>query len=122
MKPSFWIFVITLCLCRQVGAEEPARAFLDGLRDRGYHDVAMEYLNQMQSSRLAPPELKATVLYEKSLLLVDSSRKQRDPAVRSNQLNQAQAWLQEFIQTQSASPKLNAARSQLGSLIVERRG
>lgn len=112
--------MITVCLCRQACAEEPARAFLDGLRDRGYHDVAMEYLNQMQSSRLAPPELKTTVLYEKSLLLIDSSRKQRDPAVRSNQLNQAQAWLQQFLQEQSASPKLNAARSQLGSLIVER--
>ncbi len=120
MRSLFCFVALTSCLCRQAFAEEPARAFLDGLRTRGFHDVAMAYLDQMQSSRLAPAELKATILYEKSLLLIDSSRKQRDPAVRAQQLNQAQAWLEQFIQTQSDSPKLNAARSRLGSLIVER--
>ncbi len=115
-----WILVLIAIVAEGTRAEEPAREFLDGLRARGYHDTAMDYLEQMQSSRLAPPDLKATILYEKSLLLIDSSRQLRDPALRAKQLNQAQAFLQEFIQTQPESPKVNAARSQLGSLIVER--
>ena len=32
-------------------AVEPAREFLDGLRQRGYHDLAQEYLDQMKTSR-----------------------------------------------------------------------
>lgn len=101
-------------------AEEPAHAFLDGLRARGYHDVAMDYLDQMQLSRLAPADLKQTILYEKSLLLIDASRQQRDPAIRGKQLDQAQEWLQQFIEAKSENHRINAARSKLGSLIVER--
>lgn len=119
MQRLLLIFLLAF-LAVNACAEEHVREFLDGLRARSYHDVAMYYLDQMQASRLAPPEMKATILYEKSLLLIDSSRKQRDPAVRLRQLNQSQQWLQQFIQTQPESPKVNAARSQLGSLIVER--
>ncbi len=120
MRIVFYFSVVTVCLWGQAAAKEPARAFLDGLRDRGYHDVAMEYLDQMESSRLAPEDLKETLLYEKSLLLIDASRKQRDSEVRAKQLDQARGLLQQFIQTRSESPKINAARSQLGTLIVER--
>ena len=120
MRIIFCVLVSFFCVCGQLSAAEPARAFLDGLRARGYHDVAMEYLDQMQSSRLAPQELKDALPFEKSLLLIDASRKQRDSAVRAKQLNQVQSLLQQFIQTQAQSPKINAARNQLGSLIVER--
>lgn len=120
MKRLVWFFVLVPICCGNVSAEEPARAFLDGLRARGYHDIAMDYLDLMQTSRLAPPEIKSAILYEKSLLLIDSSRQQRDPAVRAKQINQAQSWLEQFIETQSTNPKLNAARSRLGTLIVER--
>ncbi|NNE00064.1 MAG: tetratricopeptide repeat protein [Pirellulaceae bacterium] len=105
---------------QRVPAEEPARAFLSGLRARGFYDTALEYLDQMQSSRLAPAELRDSIAFEKSLLLIEVSRTQREPSVRAKQIDQAQQLLQQFIDTNSSSPKANAARSQLGSLIVER--
>lgn len=120
MKNFVRLLIACSLLASSASAEDPARAFLDGLRDRGYHDVAMAYLDQLESSRLAPDDLKSTILYEKSLLLIDGSRKQRDPQVRARQLNQAQSWLEQFIQSQAAHPKVNAARSLLGTLIVER--
>ena len=107
-------------LVQPAHCEEPARAFLNGLRARGYQDIAIEYLNQMQTSRLAPPEIKNAILYEKSILLIDVSRTQRDSKLRVQQINQAQKWLQEFIDAQGSSPRANAARNQLGSLLVER--
>ena len=35
-------------------AAEPAAQFLQSLRDAGYHDMAIEYLERMRTSRLAP--------------------------------------------------------------------
>ena len=116
---SLALFAATLFFTSSL-AEEPARAFLDALRARGMQDVAMDYLQQMQTSRLAPRELKETILLERSLLLIEISRQQRDMQLRAKQLNEAQSMLEEFVARKSSHPKVNAARSQLGSLIVER--
>ncbi len=103
-----------------VGAGEPARAFLDGLRARGFHDVAIDYLDKMSTSPLAPVGLKETVLYEKALTLIASSRLQRDPEVSIRFLDEAQSLLQQFVAAHESHSKSNSARSQLGSLIFER--
>lgn len=101
-------------------AAEPARAFLDGLRDRGYHDIAIEYLDQLSDSPLTPPDLRETILYEKALTLIASARAQRDPQASVKLLDDAQRLLKQFVQAQASHPRSNAARSQLGSLIFER--
>ncbi|MCG8650238.1 MAG: hypothetical protein MI861_10410, partial [Pirellulales bacterium] len=101
-------------------AEEPARQFLDGLRARGFHDVALEYLDQLAVSPLAPREIKEVIAYEKALTLVAASRSQRDPEASKRQLDQAKTLLQQFIAEKASHPKANAARSELGSLIFER--
>ncbi|MGI9474600.1 MAG: hypothetical protein ACR2NZ_23900 [Rubripirellula sp.] len=106
--------------CSRGGAEEPAREFLDGLRARGYHDVAIDYLKSLETSRLAPSEMRQVLAYERALTLVAASRKERDLEQRFALLDQAQALLREFIGSQGSHPKAYAARSQLGNLIVER--
>ncbi len=101
-------------------AEEPARAFLDGLRSRGYHDTALDYLKAMESSPIAPPDLRQTIPYETALTLVESSREQRDLEVRFQYLDEAQKLLKHFVDSQASHPQAHAAQSQLGNLIVER--
>ncbi|MFK8113883.1 MAG: hypothetical protein AB8B91_16900 [Rubripirellula sp.] len=119
IRPAL-ILLLLACAGNSTKGEEPARAFLDGLRSRGYNDVALDYLKSMQTSRLAPPELRQTIPYEIALTLVDSSRKERDMKVRFKTLDEAQALLKQFIDSQGSHPKAYAARSQLGNLIVER--
>ena len=101
-------------------AEEPARAFLDGLRARGYHDTALDYLKSIKSSPLAPQELKETITYETALILVESSRKERDFQIRFESLERAQRMLKKFVSSKANHPKSHAAQSQLGNLMVER--
>ena len=101
-------------------AEEPARAFLGGLRSRGYHDTALDYLKAMETSPIAPPDLRQTIAYETALTLVESSREQRDLEVRFQYLDDAQRLLKRFVDSQGSHPKAHAAQSQLGNLIVER--
>ena len=50
-------------LGREMLAAEPAREFLNGLRERGYHDIALDYLKMMETSSLAPAELKEIIQF-----------------------------------------------------------
>ncbi|MEX0818225.1 MAG: hypothetical protein WD070_01490 [Pirellulaceae bacterium] len=104
-----------------IGAE-PAREFLNGLRERGYHDMALDYLEMMETSPLAPADLKEIIQYEKGVTLIEGSRAQRDQAIREQFLDDAQKLLKEFTDNpRTAQHALaNSARSQLGNLIVER--
>lgn len=100
--------------------EEPAREFLAGLRERGYYDMAVEYLEQMKTSPLAPMELKETLLYELGTTLIQSSRDQRDIKLREAQLEEAGQSLQRFVGMLPDHPLVTSANSQLGNLKVER--
>ncbi|MBC8355923.1 MAG: hypothetical protein H8E66_28435 [Planctomycetes bacterium] len=107
---------------RELVAAEPAREFLNGLRDRGFHDIALDYLAMMETSSLAPAELKEIIQYEKAVTLIQGSRAQRDQAIREKFLDDAQVLLKQFTESpRTAQHALaNSARSQLGNLIVER--
>ncbi|MEZ6091873.1 MAG: hypothetical protein R3C05_28485 [Pirellulaceae bacterium] len=101
-------------------AAEPARAFLDGLRARGYFDIALEYLQAVPDNPLIPSDLKDSVDYERGVTLIAASRSQNDPKLRTKFLSDAEAALKKFTETRPESPKANAARTQLAQLIAER--
>ncbi len=101
-------------------AAEPARQFLQGLRDRGYYDTAVDYLNLMKTSKLAPVDLKETLLYELGSTLIEASRLQRDVVLREKQLDEARDALTRFVGQNPDHPLNNSANSQLGNLLVER--
>lgn len=111
---------IVLISTSAASAVEPARDFLAALRQRKYFDEALEYLDQIASNPAAPIEMKETLLFEKGVTLVEASREQRDPALREKALNDAQQLLNQFVGQRPDHEKVNAARSQLGNLIVER--
>ena len=110
---------LVLALSVPAGAIEPANEFLQGLRERKYFDEALLYLDQMASSTMAPIELRETLIYEKGVTLVEAARQQRDPKLRQQNLDQAQQLLQQFVGQRPDHALANAARSQLGNLIVE---
>ena len=115
-----WGFCFVNVSCPTVVAEEPALQFLNGLRARGYHDTALDYLKSLETSRLLPAGMSDVLGYETALTLVTASRSSGELEERYKMLDEAQTLLQEFIATKSMHPKLYAARSQLGNLIVER--
>ncbi|MGI8981414.1 MAG: hypothetical protein ACR2FY_19480 [Pirellulaceae bacterium] len=104
----------------QVQAVEPAREFLDALRRQKYHDVAIDYLNSIEGNPAVPVAFKETLQYERGLTLVEGAKFQRDIVIREKWLNDAQQVLSQFVTQQGTSPLINAARSQLGNLLVER--
>ena len=101
-------------------AIEPAQEFLDGLRERGYYDIALEYLDSAAQNPAVPVQFKQTILYEKGVTLVQGAKYQRDSGLREKQLDEGQQVLQQFIGANPNSILSVGARSQLGNVIVER--
>ncbi len=118
-----WAGGLYLAVCATAlpaSAAEPAREFLDKLRERGYYDTALDYLDQVETLPNIPQDLKAALPYEKGTTLIDASRSTRDAAIRAKQLNDAQAHLEGFIKNQPSHTLAFSAQKQVGNLMVER--
>ena len=109
-----WALASTVC------AVEPTAQFLDGMRNRGYFDLAIYYLERMDSNPLVAPEDKQSKLFEHGVTLIRASRVQRDPSIRSAQLDDAQSRFREFVEQQPNHELVSTARSQLGNVLIER--
>lgn len=101
-------------------AGEPAQQFLEALRARGYFDTALEYLDAMATSRLAPPEFRTVLPYERAITLLAAAQVERDAAVRERRLDEAETSLRQFVEQQSEHAQRVTAQRQLGALIAER--
>lgn len=75
---------------------ELAREFLDGLRARGLHDVAIDYIESLRSSSLAPDDLRQSLAYEEGITIADAARSIRDLGKRQSELTKAAEKLIEF--------------------------
>lgn len=94
--------------------------FLQGLRDRGYYDLAAEYLEGVRKQPDAPPELVVTADYELGRLLLDEASKTGDLVRRKDLLDQARVKLDSFTKTNANHPKAPEAFVELARLLVER--
>src|SRR6478609_3961121 len=71
------------------GAVEPSKEFLAGLRERGLHDYAVLYLEQMRKSPLASPAFQQTIDLELAVTLADGARLATDATARDEELRRA---------------------------------
>jgi hypothetical protein len=90
--------------------------FLDGLRDRGYYDTALDYLTEVENKPATPPAIREVIPYERAQTFLQGAASVRNLQARRSQLDQAEQELNRFL---SASPKhalagrANAARANL---------
>lgn len=108
------------CLTAPIRAEEPAQQFLDGLMGRGYYDVALDYLEWLDGSSLAPAEFKDALLYLQGDVLISAARYQRDSKIRAQQLATAQQKFGQFLTGHAKHAKAAAALSGMREIQVER--
>lgn len=120
LRPLGLGFAVLTLFAPWAAAEEPAADFLSALRKKGYYDVAIDYLDHLKTSPVAPQKVRETIGYERGVTLVDGAKHQRDFALREKQLDEAQAALEEFVAQQPNHDKTFSASSQLGNVVVER--
>jgi len=101
-------------------AVEEARPFLEGLREKGFYDTALDYLEQMATSPLCPPEFKEAIDYEAGITLMTGSRTVRVTSVREKNLDEAQVRFKKFLSEHPKHRLASGASTQLANVLVER--
>lgn len=112
--------VAVLASAASLHAEEPVSKFVDGLKNQGYFDTAMEYLAIIEQRQDIPAEVRAVVPYERAMLMVAESRSIRNTETRNDKLNVAEVELNKFISGNADHPKFGQASTQLGTIQMER--
>lgn len=105
-----------LAACPGEGAEEAWR-FLRGLRERGYHDMALEYLERMRQHPQCPDDLKEVIDYEAGVTLVAGSR--LAGGLREKQLAEARTRFEKFLNDRPEHPLAGTTNTQLANVLVE---
>jgi len=101
-------------------AAEEARKFLDALRENGYYDTALDYLEMARTDPLVPKEFKTTIDYEAGVTLIEGARTERVMRERASQLDRAQQMLKQFTAGHGGHPLAPGANTQLANVLVER--
>ncbi len=105
---------------RPCDAAEEAWKFLDGLRHRGYYDIAIEYLDQAGGKADIPADFKDEVDYQAGITLLDSSRLAETIDARQRQLEQARQRFEKFLKAHAQHPRAAEAEAELAKVLVER--
>lgn len=121
---------LSICLALAVsGAVATARAaddprfaagFVQGLRERGYYDLALEYLAALRADKDTPPELRARLDFEEGRALVDAATHGSDPEVSRRQFDQARDRLEAYIKANPGKAETVEAMVDLAHLLYER--
>ncbi len=101
-------------------ANEPAEEFLNALRERGYYDLALTYVDRLQRNPRTPSEIKEDLPYQRGLVLVEAARGSRDPVVRQRFLGRAEKALSDFVSLHADHESAPMARMQLANVMVDR--
>jgi tetratricopeptide (TPR) repeat protein len=107
---------------RAAGAEDSrtALAFVDELRQRGLHDLALEYLNVLRADPGLAVNVKQLLDYEEGRTLIDEAAKTGDLVLREDLLKEAREKLEGFAKANPQLAKTREALVHLAKLLIER--
>ena len=95
----FGLLLASLMAATPVNADEPAKQFLDALRENGYYDVALDYLDSIEQSDLITDGFREALSFERAETLISSVVKLRDLKLIDQRLDAAQKLLTEYADT-----------------------
>lgn len=102
-------------------AEEPYLEFVDGLRDRGYTDIALEYLQDLGNDPNAPAEIKLQIPYQRGVTLLKEAESSKNRDKQRELFDQATSALAEFVKGVPPDHPLSAdANTQQGRVWLSR--
>ncbi len=114
-----WGLAASLCFCAAFAvAAEPYNEFLAGLRNREYYDYALIYLDQLATRPGLPAEIKQVIPYEKAVTLLSSAAASRSPEKQVEQLDQALAFLDQFVKESPEHPQAADANTERAQILL----
>ncbi|HWB11319.1 MAG TPA: hypothetical protein VG826_18970 [Pirellulales bacterium] len=116
-----WCALVAVAICPGVArGEEAYERFLEGLKEQGLFDVALDYMESLRTSPLLTEAQKQEMPFEEGRLLVDNARAENDPTAKTKLLDQARDRFAAFIKSNPSNPKSAGAETELGNVLVER--
>jgi cellulose synthase operon protein C len=97
-----------------------ALTFVEQLRDRGMHDLALEYLNVLRADPAQPAKVKTVLDYVEGRTLIDEAARSGDLVLREDLLKEARGKLEGFAKANSELPETREALVHLAKLLIER--
>lgn len=124
MRLFHFVSIVTLftvlTFASSLPAEEQYLEFVQGLREKNYHDVALDYLNQIEAAKDTPKEVRELIPFERAMTLMLFSRTQKLPEEQEETLNKALAQLELFAKQNPNHPKAGTANTERGKIILEK--
>lgn len=102
-----------------MAAGEPAGEFVKRLRNAGYFDTALRYLERLDEFPGVDPSFRQAIALERAQVAIDAALAARKPADRDSRFVQAEGELSEFLRN-DAHPRVSEARSLLGTIRMAR--
>jgi len=103
-----------------IWAVENHRKFLDGLRERGYFDTAVDYLDGLAADPTCPADLKEEIDYQAGTTWILAASQTRVTLTREQYLSRAMDRLKKFVQEHPQHALVGDANAQLAQILVER--
>ncbi len=113
------LFTVLACVS-SLSAEEQYLEFIQGLRDKNYHDTALQYLDQIAADKETPKEIRELIPFERAMTLMMFSRTKKLPKDQEETLNLALAQLALFTKQSPNHPKAGTANTERGKIILQK--
>jgi tetratricopeptide (TPR) repeat protein len=111
---------VLAALSASVGAVEPAEEFLQGLQERELHELALDYLQRLETSKLIGEDFRRQIPYHRGVVLLEQSRRMGDAAARSRLLDEARGELERYAKINPENVQGAEAQLQLASVQMSR--
>lgn len=113
------VFLLLVPGTMQIVWAESAEDFLAGLRERGWHDTALDYLAEAERDPLATSEFIEKIPFERATTQAALARLAPSEKLRQQSMVGAAEAFEQFATSQSGSPLALEALSSAGNLYAE---
>ena len=119
---SFAVLSIAWTVAPAQAEDDPrfVQAFVQGLREKGYHDLAIDYLARLRAAKDTPAELRLLLDFEEGRALIDAGLHASDPDRAKEQFDLARTKLEAFIKKNPDRAEYSEAVVALAHLLYER--
>jgi hypothetical protein len=106
-------------IAADASAREQSEEFLAALRERGLYELALDYLAQMETSRLAAKEFQMRIPYHRGVTLIAEARATPDVDERARLFEKASQELERFVEANPESATSAEALLELANVLVD---
>ena len=97
-----------------------AQEFADGLRTRGYYDLALDYLDEWRQAKDTPADFRLALDFLEGRVLIEAASHDNDPEVARDKLDRARTKIEKFVKDNPDHPDVTDALIALANLLYER--